>query len=294
MDRDMTFEKKQEFPYDLLDELGELLQTELECPGVYYVLAQETDSLVAHEYYLIEQSSEHISNEAKAYGSPLPHHPDLLSVSLDTEHGGGAVIRFEIKRYLVQHHLPLPDGDTLLTAAIYGMEDYPEYFGSYPAPLSAPRGFTTRYKELIPGVFAIETDTCETMLAVCYPRWYDGFSSYTMRFSEQTAFDREQGIDNTLGFLFFPRDAACLAVFELLPGNPNLRKSELLDLVALHNALWTQYPDYAIAYNRDEQAGFHDLLAAITFDLEGVAERNGSLENVIAMTERVGTEWLRF
>ena len=209
-------EKPQGMPCDLRDDIGKIIEAEQECPGAWYAVAD--GNLAAEEYYIVDREAACISDEAKAYGSPLPHHPELLSYCIDDHRSGAGIVHYEVLRYLMKNDLPLPEGETLLTVAVFGMEDYPDYFGSWPAPRLTPRGFTTRWKELRPGVFSIETDQGETLLAVCYPLWTSCLPEPIRQLAEQTDFDRAQGIDNTLGYLFFPEAAAQLVLEELSKG----------------------------------------------------------------------------
>lgn len=293
MEKDNNYKLSEDFYYDLTDDLGEVIRAEQESPGVYYALVDPYAEARDHEYYLIERNSSVISNEAKSYGLTLKHNPELLAVPLNKEHGGGSIIRYEIYKYRIQHRQSLPNGESLLTTGIYGMEDYPDYFGKFPAPLITPHGFTVRYKELKNGIFAIETELCEKMIAVCYPLWYDGFSAYTMQFAERTELDRVKGIDNTLGYLFFAEKDACLAIFELLEGNPDILKSELIDICGLHNAIWQQHPEYAIRNNQMEQTGQHDVLGTLLYESSGDNELNVSLNRLIGMTIDADFEWLK-
>ena len=214
---DKETDKPQGLPCDLRDDLGKVIKAGQECPGVWYVVAN--GNLAAEEYYIIERGAACISDEAKNYGCPLPHHPELLAYRIDDHRGGACIVHYEILRYLVKTRLPLPEGETLLSAAVFGMEDYPEYFGSWPAPRMTPRGFTTRWREKRPGVFLLETDHGEMLLAVCYPLWTSCLPETIRRLAEQTYFDRTHGINSTLGFLFFPESAAQLVLAELSDDN---------------------------------------------------------------------------
>ena len=293
MSRETESGSQQEFPYDISDELGEIFIVEQECPGVWYVSADADDAPLAIEYYIVEKESEVISAAAKAYGMPLPNHPDLLAYIILEPTSGASIIRYEITRYRVTNHLPLPDGETLLSAAVFGREYFPEYFGRYQAPLVTPRGFNTRYWELMHGVFFIETDRCEKMLAVCYPLWKcGGITEYTLKHSKQTSFDREHGIDNTLGYAFFSEQDACLAVFELICDNPELRESKTINVPAPMNAMWEHHPGYAATWNREEQAGLHDFVGELFRSFGVELNENGTSSNLITLYLDAGSSWI--
>jgi len=211
---DTETDMPQNLPCGLPDDIGKIVKAEPECPGVWYAVI-ETDGFPAAEYYIVARDADGVSDEAKAYGKPLPHHPKLLAYSLDDPRSGAGILRYEILRRRVQNRLPLPEGETLLSAAVFGMENYPDYFGSWPAPRMTPRGFTTRWRERRPGVFTIETDRGETLLAVCCPLWTSCLPEPIRRLAEQTDFDRAHGIGSTLGYLFFPEAAAHLVLAAL-------------------------------------------------------------------------------
>ena len=280
------------FPYDLSVYLGTILKTECQCPGVWYV-ASEGGGRAANEYYIVERSSPSISAAAKEYGLPLPHHTDLLAYHLEHPQGGRSVVAYEVARWCVRNGKPTPDGETLLTTAAYAMENNPEYFGNFPAPIHTPRGAMTRYKPIINGVFALETEQGKRMIAVCYPLWSAALSGYTMSVAEQTEYDLAHGIDTTLGYLFFAEEHGCLALFELLEEFPEILSSPLIAAAALGNAIWHNHPDYAAVYNRDEQDGLHDCLAVLLRALGAEeVEPNISVDHLIRLTTGVGTDYL--
>ena len=286
-------QEKQEFPYSVEDDLGDVVMSELQCPVVYYIAVEEAGTGFAAEFYIIEKSTAAITDKIKAYGKPLPNHSDLLSIAIDEYGSGSTPVKYEVARYRVQNGMSPIDDDTLLAIAVYGAEDYPDYFGGYTAPQITPRGITTRYKLLANGVFVIETDRCEKMLAVCYPVWHSNFSHYVIFRAEQTEYDKKHGIDNTLGYLFFPCDAMCLAIFELLKEKPEIVTSGAVDAAALHNAVWTNYPEYAVEYNKAEQTGMHDVLGML-LNLVGVEiEPSGSVDGMMKITIDKGTDYLK-
>ena len=145
--------------------IGEVLEIEQLCPGVWY-LAADGGRHIANEYYIADADAPCLSEYAKSLGKAIDGLPRLLFYSLDEIDGGKFVVRYEVQRYLLQHGLPPLDDESLLTTAMYGAEHNPEYFGDFPAPLMTSRGMSTRRCRLMPGVFALETEDCETMLAV--------------------------------------------------------------------------------------------------------------------------------
>jgi hypothetical protein len=285
-------EDQTSLPWDLSDDLGEIYSAEEECPGVWYVSVEMEGSIVGAEYYIIEPNAPCLSAEARKYGEPLPHHPELLAIELLDPTAGRYVVKYEMLRYLTMKNLPLPEDESLLEIAVYGMELNPEYFGKYPVPRETPHGYTTRFKELMNGMFFLETDRCEAMLSVCYPIWNSDLSEYTVAHGVHTAHDLACGVDHSFGYLFFPEDAACLVIFEILPLHPELIEAGTIDPHALKNAIWMQFPEYAALYNLNEQAGLNDTFGLLSKEMGIDIELVSSADHMISWAEGIGTKWL--
>ena len=282
-----------DFPYDLSDDFGSIVHAENQCPGVWYV-ANEGNGVIAGEYYIVERDAPCISKAAKAYGMFLPNHPELLVYRADDpEHGRNALL-YEVAMYRQKNGLPPRDGVPVLDTAVFGMENNPEYFGSYPAPIHTPHGALTRYKSIINGVIALETNEGERMIALCYPIWNAALSDYAVSLAEQTEYDLANNIHKTLGYLFFAETHGCIALFELLGEFPQILSSPLIDAAALGNAVWQNHPDYAAIYNRNEQEGLHDCLAGLLrfLGVEDV-EPTASPDRLIKLTLGVGADYLK-
>ena len=151
--------------------LGPVAFLEEEIPGVYYVSVQYIRTGLPREYYIIEADTGTISDDAKAFGKPVLHHPELLTVLNGATGGGDLIIRYEIKLYKLRHDIPVPENDGLYETAMFGMLDYPDYFGDYPAPIATPEGRTVRYKRLRSGVFDLVTETGNQLLAIAESVW---------------------------------------------------------------------------------------------------------------------------
>lgn len=141
----------------LTSELGTILQWEEECPGVYYLGVLPEDG-VGREYYAVLENAP-ISQEVRTMGRQLETAPALVYL-IDSEEGPRWAVYYEILKYKVMHGLPLPEGESLRDAALYGMELYPDYFGTYPVPPQTPWGFTLRHRPLDNGIYWMETDQC--------------------------------------------------------------------------------------------------------------------------------------
>lgn len=276
----------------LEDDLGSIVMSQHITPGIIYVAAKTGDEAFPSEYYIAERDCTELSQEAKRYGRPLEHHPEYLCYPAGSPDNGRMVIEYEANRYLKKHGLPLMECESLLALADYGREYEPEYFGDYPAPLYTPKGLTLRYVSLKPGIFLIETDKLDKVLAVCYPIWNSEISDYTKSRGEQFTYDQLCGIDNTEGYLFFTEENACLALFELWPLSQLLEKSQRINTAAMMNAIWKYHPTYAASHNIREQAGLNDGLALLAISLGIDVDLQGSTDNVIPLFEGVGTDYL--
>ena len=295
----MDGDSKQDiFPHEIEDEIGEIVDAELLCPGVYYVAAMEDDVdgliRIPQEYYIVARSSPDISATAKAHGKAMRCNPELLCYEIDDLESGRWMVQYEYLRYRQQHHLPLDDSATLLSTATFGREYFPDYFGDYPAPEFTPRGRTLRHRIFMRGVFFLETGLGEKMMSVCYPIWSCDFSDPVIGLGEQMESDREAGVVHNLGNLFFSEANACLALFELRKRYEAIIDASMIDPAAMMNAIWERFPLYAAAHNLREQQGWNDagglFLRSLGMDVDLI--RND--EDLIRLTLNRGTKYILF
>ena len=261
--------------------IGELRETEEECPGVWYVSTYGGEQ-AGREFYVVARDAEAIPNEAKTYGTDIPDCPGYLLYPMDAERQTRKIIQYEILRYRTREGASDEDRETLRETALDGMEECPAYFGTFPPPTRTPYGHTARYKTLMNGVFWIQTDTPATALAVAYPIRDEAFSEYAMRLA--------QGDADGFGCLFFPERAICLAVFELGRTYCAMRECPQINAAALMNAIYRDFPDYAVKFNLMEQAGG---AAPLGQALSG-ANRPASPDWMISLTPDGGTDFFRF
>ena len=293
MDELINARESDVFPYDASD-LGEIAESEKLCPGMFYIRVNSDDPEHETEYYIVDKQADYISGPAKTYGLLLSNEDSVLAFPCNAERGGKHILEYEMLRYKVKNGIADDSGETLLSLSTFGRERYPEYFGRFPAPMATPRGVTTRFQALQDGVFVLETDQCEKMLAVCFPIADSAFSPFTLERAEQTDYDQTHGLENTYGYIFFPNESMCLALFELLRGYRDLRSCKLLNIPALYNAIWENYPEYAVNYNSEEQLGFHDIFGTIFAELGCQVELGGSADNLIPIVADAGLNYLRF
>ena len=278
----------------LADELGEISRWEKECPGVYYlnILPESEDALFCAEYYLVLDNAP-ISKEAREYGTPLKNGQGIV-FSLEREGSGAKIIEYEIYKYRVLHHLPLPGNETLYGCAVYAAELYPEYFGMLPVPMLTPWGYTTRHRDLASGIYWIETDQCVEALAVSHPAWAADLSGSVLRHARQTDYDTEHGIDHTFGYQFFTKKVSCVVIFELLQYHSEWLTNGLVYLPALMNAILEYWPEYAVTFNAHEQTGLNDGAGLFLRSMGIEVGLSGSEEHMITLTPGAGTEFLRW
>lgn len=249
-----------DLPFNLTAELGEVVEAELKSPGVYYIAAKKEGT--ASEVYVVTADAPAISEKAWTYGQKFPNHPNLRVYDILQPGSGRYVIEFEIHRYQIKCHLPQNENeDSLYTVALYGAEEHPDYFGVYPVPFVTPRGFTVRHKVILNGMYWLETDRCEEMLAVCYPIWQADITISEQGQGEQLEYDRIHGINNTLGYLFFSRQNSIIPLYELSCLYSEIRKNSIVDMAALLNAICEYYPEYAAIQNEEaSKFGYGDFI----------------------------------
>lgn len=275
---------EQQFPYDVTDELGEVQFQEKLCPGVYFIscIPKEGAGLCS-EFYIVEDEASAIPRTIKKLGRKLEDNTTLLAYALEDVSGGKKIIEYESSKYQVMHGADLPEGVTLRSLAIDGMETNPEYFGTYPVPSNTSLGYTLRHKSIDNGVYWIETDQCCRVLAVCSVLCEELSDT-----AEKLAFGKSSP---ELNYLFFTKEASCIPIFELMQARPQWWTSGTINKEALENAIWRYYPEYAANYNLQEAAGQHDIVGSLLNDLNIPAELSHSDKRMIVLSPEAGTEF---
>ena len=139
------------FNFDGLEpQYGQIKHAELICPGVYFIMTKfNTDRpRFAGEYLVVTEDSPAISPEARNFTTPLPTIPRMFLCEYDYDCKGRHVVEYEAHKYLVEHGLPLPEGESLEEARAFGREVCPEYFGEFPIPEKTPWGPVIRHDRL--------------------------------------------------------------------------------------------------------------------------------------------------
>lgn len=279
-------------------DIGDITRVVYYEQGIYYVAASKDGERPFHgEYYVVESACPIISAQAKVYGVPVKGASSLLLFQAEVEQGGYRIIEFEMAKHRIKHGRPLEDLESPRITAIYGAEDYPEYYGSYPAPTNTPFGYMLRYKALGNGIFWMETDEGQYTLALCYPIWNDEveISDTARSLGVLTEYDKEKGIETTYGYMFFSEINSSIPLVELLKTHSEWKEMKELSIPALMNAVWTHHAGYAVLENSLLQKGAGDFLYMLLSALQpegDLPEPKISLEDMISYCPDVGTKFI--
>lgn len=263
-----------------------LIQEEDElCPGVYHLVAKNDDELLSRDYYAVMEKSI-IPLEARSYGKKISG-LWLFPMTGDSEEY--KIIQYEVAKYRTQNNLPVDE--PLRSTAFFAAQSFPEYFGTFPVPLHTPRGCTVRHLILNNGIYWLETDQCEEVLAVCYPVWSTELSDLTVRLGEHAEYDKAHDIEETLDYIFFPAKVSCIPLRELLRVRPAWAGT-LIDKAALMNAIWSAAPEYVYLMNWQEQSGKNDLFSSLLAEAGVAVEPNITMDNMIPLFPDAGKNFL--
>ena len=272
---------------ELTDKIGSIEEVEELCLGVHYVTAKREDDLLSGEYYVVKEKSA-VPQAAKSYGQKIS---GLRLFSITDGGEEYKIIQYEVAKYRAQNNLP-PD-EPLRATAFFAAQSFPEYFGAFPVPLHTPRGVTLRHWILDNGIYWLETDQCEKVLAVSYPVWSTELSDLTASLGEQTEYGKAHDIEETLGYIFFPAKVSCIPLRELIRTRPEWTGT-VIDKPALMNAIWKVAPEYAALMNCQEQSGRNDLFSALLAEAGVQVEPNISMDNMIGIFSDAGENYLLF
>ena len=272
---------------ELTDKIGSIEEVEELCLGVHYVTAKREDDLLSGEYYVVKEKSA-VPQAAKSYGQKIS---GLRLFSITDGGEEYKIIQYEVAKYRAQNNLPLDE--PLRATAFFAAQSFPEYFGAFPVPLHTPRGCTIRHWVMDNGIYWLETDQCEEILAVCYPVWSTELSGLVEKLGEQTEYDRTHDIEETLGYIFFPAKISCIPLRELIRTRPEWTGT-VIDKPALMNAIWAVAPEYAALMNCQEQSGRNDLFFALLAEAGVQVEPNISTDNMIGIFPDSGENFLLF
>ena len=289
MDNEMDLLSPENLPLDL-GELGMVTEAELVMPGVYNAILEFLETGLAVEAFIVLSSAEEISAAAKRYGKTDPDYPNLLVYSEDETGNTRYIVGYELFRYKILRHLPLPEGETIRSISAAGAEMYPEYFGGYPVPFLTPWGCTTRHKIIANGLYWLETELCQRGLAVAYLKYDDGARSLAERFHDASV----QADRDVPGYLFFTEANSSVPLFELVSVIPKEQLCYEVNRAALMNAVYQHFPEYAAQHNLAEQAGLNDGLGQFLHTQGIDVTLNGSPDRLIFLTAQAEEEYIDF
>ena len=237
------------FNFDGLEpQYGQIKHAELICPGVYFIVTKfNTDRpRFAGEYLVVTEDSPAISPEARNFTTPLPTIPRMFLCEYDYDCKGRHVVEYEAHKYLVEHGLPLPEGESLEEARAFGREVCPEYFGEFPVPEKTPWGPVIRHDRLWNGLYWLETEREGWVLAIAYALYSVLFED-TLALAAQIEDGKEA---ETCGYRFYTYRASCCPLFEMFPYDED-GWGQKIDGAALQNALLENFPDYGLEDERN-------------------------------------------
>lgn len=245
------------FPYHLDEvEWGEIRHVEVECPGVFYLGTQPVDGhLFGREMYAVTPEAIHtiVSDEALRYGVVSG---GVYLFEYGVERSGYELICYEIYRYRVKKGIPVEQGtDSLYCAAVYAAEQYPEYFGGLLPPRHTPFGLTVRIKKVAEGLYFLETDRCQWVLAAAYPVWQCDLSPAVQKLGTFCKYDEQTGVQEAK-YLFFEESCCAPAIYELLDLKEYQGLSDYItSRTALETEMFSRFPNYTIQHNCMEVTG---------------------------------------
>lgn len=229
------------------EKIGPFTYLRNECPGVYSAIAQRENDAFPQRLYLVSPDADMISDTARTYGAPISGCPDWLYYDMDILDSGKFIIQYEVLRYQLLHRLPTANDASLQTISVFGAEHHPDYFGKYPVPGITPWGYTVRHKAIDNGVYWLETDDCQEILAVCYPL-YEELSQWALDLSVSIS-DRAPGLPVTMDYRFFLKNNSCIPLYELMQVRPHWLSSGTISKAAILDAITLDHPDYAALIN---------------------------------------------
>ncbi len=285
------------FSYHLDEQVwGEIRQVQAECPGVFYLGMSATD---AHPYgrelfaVTPEAARSIISEEVLAYGIA---EGEVYLFEYGVEHSGYTLVQYEICRYRKMHGIPESrETGSLYCTAVYAAEQYPEYFGGLLPPRNTPFGLTVRCKKAAEGLYFLETDQCQWILAVAYPIWSCDLSNEVQKLGCFCEVDlRAKELEAR--YLFFEESRCAPAIYELLEVSEYQGLTKYISSRSvLETELCLNYPEYTLHHNFLEMAGhgrsdlLNDLLSAfggsIPDEPESEAQRAQRISNCIHLNE---------
>lgn len=244
--------------FELIEKVwGKIQNIREEAPGVFHLVTM-SEAGWKKELYAVTtgNSPEIISKEAMTYGSQIE---GGYVFEIDVEGSGWELIEYELLRHRIREGMAKNDNHinhALYVDALYTAEKYPVYFGGIIPPRKTPWGFTIRVKKAAEGVYFLETDRMEWVLALAGPIWETDISAATKRIGSFLE-DEYNDTPNEARYLYFRKDDSGPAIFELLAYNDYCGlRNYITSRAALETQIYLKHPEYAIWYNRMQLMGY--------------------------------------
>ena len=249
-----------QFPAAVEKQYGKIHDAEDLGAGVYYISTYlPEDRYAGGEYLLVTADSPAISDAAHAYGTWLPTNPVTYLYSCeDYFEKGRWVVSYELHKYLTDHGIPLPEGESLQNDVARGMEVCPEYFGEFPIPTETPWGAPVQADKVGNGVFWLKTEQEGWVLSVACPV-YDDINLEVQKRSLTMQVGLTKWAGNTCPYQFYPYCASCLLLLELIEfTNPGWAGK--FSMPAIKNAILESFPEYAEWYNQNTSSQKEEII----------------------------------
>ena len=249
-----------QFPAAVEKQYGKIHDAEDLGAGVYYISTYlPEDRYAGGEYFLVTADSPAISDAAHAYGILLPTNPVTYLYSCeDYFEKGRWVVSYELHKYLTDHGIPLPEGESLQNDVARGIEVCPEYFGEFPIPTETPWGAPVQADKVGNGVFWLKTEQEGWVLSVACPV-YDDINLDVQKRSLTMQVGLTKWAGNTCPYQFYPYCASCLLLLELIEfTNPGWAGK--FSMPAIKNAILESFPEYAEWYNQNTSSQKEEII----------------------------------
>lgn len=233
---------------------GEVVRAEEIVAGVFELAVRRVEDIVSREVYVVLPCAVPavISYETISYGTPA----DGTTVFIhEKDWNGWELVDYELKRHKTRLDPSEANKEELFSGMVYTAEKYPAYFGGLIPPRCTPWGLTLRVKTVAEGVYFLETDSLEWVLAVANMIWDVDLSDASKRLGCLCEQDRQMR-RREAQYLYFQKKNWGPVVYELLEYPEYQRFLEFISSKeALETQIYLQHPEYALCHNQAQATG---------------------------------------
>lgn len=282
--------EKKPFSEDTLSalrkELGEIISTNEEMPGVYYIEAGQS-TCISHGYYAVLDAAP-IAAKVQHYGKKIN---GLRLFNCDEVSSGWQIVHYEVNKYCITAKKRSILEWRFRDMSLHAMEVHPEYFGMFPVPFHTPCGYTLLHRTLANGIYWLETSECKELLAVCFPIWSAELSPAAVTLCKLLRRDIRAGVEASTCYIFFSKEASCVPLYELMEARREW-DGTVIDRPALMNAIWEFMPQYAMRLNGQTDVEFETIASRFweNSGIEPFPKPNSA--RMICMFPNAGTDFL--